>query len=259
MFNWGTFFSVNKKHFIPSYLRFSQAYTNGFLKKHMQYSNYSYGKHKLNKLTYKSFISFISISSVTQKTTLAVNKSFSQYFVNSNKKGSSSPININKYYCKYLTVLDFIYNIYYYRLNSLVFGNIFLKNEIYALNWTHLSTTKLNLRLNQLLIFITPLKRNEFFKKLIKFITFKENVTSAFIFDVLYHKTTLSYLRTLSILTIGPLTVTNDLRTLDVIIPVPNDNIFLYFFFIKTIQNIKYLSEQNKYFFYKKTWTKYIV
>ncbi len=89
------------------------------------------------------------------------------------------------------------------------------------------------------------------FRKIINLLKLK-GVSNVFVFDSKYHSTTLNYLHKLSILSIGPLSITQDLKTLDIVIPTSHDNLFLDFFLIKTFITIKSLVESDKYFLYKK-------
>merc|ERR1711976_351187 len=109
----------------------------------------------------------------------------------------------------------------------------------------------LKLRLNQMLMFITPLHYNQFSKKLFNFYKYHK-ISTVFVFDTFYHKKTLTYLNNLSLLTIGPLAVTNNLKTLDIAIPVSNENIFCQLFTLQIINFNKLSSNYHKYLSFKK-------
>jgi len=93
-----------------------------------------YGKQKLKKLLNKSFGEFMGISFFRQKTSLHVNKSFSNFFINNGCGGSAKVVSVNKYYHTYINVLKLVYNLFYYNINTLWFGNSFFKNEVNSNN-----------------------------------------------------------------------------------------------------------------------------
>ena len=204
----------------------------------------------------KSFTKFMNIVFFTQNTTVVVNQSFYSLYLKKKKNGTLLVVNVLKFYNNYKNVLTFIYNIFYYKLKTFFFGNIFLKKEIFSLNWLSLGKTNLKFRLNQLHIFILPLSRNEFSKKLLYLFSYHK-LSNIFIFDTFYHQKTLTYLYKLPALTIGPLPISCNIKTLDVVIPVSHENIFYQLFILQVVLFQKSLSEYNKYLLYRKAWYLY--
>ena len=102
-------------------------------------------------------------------------------------------------------------------------------------------------------MFILPISRSINTVKYLKLLL-RSKINNVFILDLNYHKTTVYFLRKLSILTIGPVPITTNIKNLDIAIPIGNDNIFSQFFFIKTIVHLKKVSEYNKYLLYIKIW-----
>jgi len=135
---------------------------------------------------------------------------------------------------------------FFYKLKVTFFGNFFLKNEIISLNWFFLPKIFLKLKLNQLLLFVTPLSRRGYLQKVVYFIT-KNTTTNVFIFDLLYHQTTIKFFKKTPTLLIGPVPMTYDIKNLDIVIPVSDDNIFSQLFLIKNILLVSKWVEYRKY------------
>lgn len=86
-------------------------------------------------------------------------------------------------------------------------------------------------------------------KKLLKLIS-HTNLNNIIVLDALYHKTTIFFIRNLSIITIGPLSINMNYKDLDIVIPISHDNIFFQSFFLHIILNFKKLAELNTYTIY---------
>ena len=217
----------------------------------------SYNKrvcHKYNTFLRKSFSVYLSVSVFYQNTTIKPHYSFmSLFFTRSSHGKSSLLLSVSKFYKKYVTTFHLIFTMFFYKLKVTFFGNFFLKNEIISLNWAFLPQNFLKLKLNQLLLFVTPLSRRGSLQKVVYFIT-KNTSTNVFIFDLLYHQTTIKFLKKTPTLLIGPVPITHDIKNLDIVIPVSTDNIFSQLFLIKTILLVSKWVEYKKYLRFLKTW-----
>ena len=240
-------------------------YTNTLLKNYMSIQKLpntnpinsidTFSKHHLPIFFKKSFNYFVKLNVLTQKPTLKPHHSLSTLFISSGSKNSPVTFNLSKFYHKYTNTLQFIYNVFFYNLSTFLFGNVFLKNETHSFNWP--STFKLQTRLTQILLFVLPFKRNKFSNTLLSFIL-TLGVKNAIIIDSLYHKTTVLFLQKISVLTIGVVPITSHYKSLDVSIPLANDNIFSQVFFIKLIFSLKKLTESQKYISYRNIWLNYL-
>ena len=131
--------NLNKNHY-TQLINFITKYTNELFINSCRFVNtppstYNVYKNKhLYSLINNSFSKFTNIAFFTQNTTVVVNRSFSPFFINKNKNGTIKVLSVLKFYNNYKNTLNFIYNIYYYRLQAFFFGNIFLKKEVFSLN-----------------------------------------------------------------------------------------------------------------------------
>ena len=91
---------------------------------------------------------------------------------------------------------------------------------------------KLKLKLNKLLLFVTPLSRRGSLQKIIYFIT-RNASTNVFVLDLLYHQTTVKFLKKTTTLLIEPVPITHNIKNLDVVILIFTNNIFSQLFFSK--------------------------
>lgn len=106
---------------------------------------------KLKSTVNKSFSSYIFLCIFSQKLSLKIHHSFLSFFVKNSRKDSINILSINKLYSKYSNSIIFIYNIFFYKLKTLLFGNLFFKHEVNSLNWLDLSYSKSVLNLPKLL------------------------------------------------------------------------------------------------------------
>lgn len=217
--------------------------------------------YKYQNTLHKSFYIFIKLSLSSQKLTLKPHHSFKSFFVKNKLNGSSLILNISKIRNKYFTFFSLILNMYFYKLPMLIFGHVFFKSEILSINWVHLSKFIYKLRLNDIILFITPFKRSQHLIKIFKLIK-KSILKYAFIIDTTYHATTIEYLNKLSVLTIGPIPIIYNSKDLDITLPITTDNIFLQHFFLKLILSIKKYTEYKNYNLVLNLWrrhkTKYL-
>jgi len=184
-----------------------------------------------------------------------VHPSFNHLYVRQSVKGSYT-INLLKFFSNWLNISSYLYNTLFYKLNPLLFGTVFFKNEINSLNWLSLPKLNINIRLNKTLIFTTPIKRNSISSKVVR-ILFTLNSNTSFILDTNYHKSTLDYLHKLSIFTVGIVPTFYNAKVVDLALPISVDNIFSQLFIIKLITQTSKLVEYDRYNFYKKLWHSY--
>lgn len=210
-------------------------------------------KHKL--IHKKTFISYLNISIYNHTNVFKVHPSFNHLYVRQSVKGSYT-INLLKFFSNWLNISSYLYNTLFYKLNPLLFGTVFFKNEINSLNWLSLPKLNINIRLNKTLIFTTPIKRNSISSKVVR-ILFTLNSNTSFILDTNYHKSTLDYLHKLSIFTVGIVPTFYNAKVVDLALPISVDNIFSQLFIIKLITQTSKLVEYDRYNFYKKLWHSY--
>lgn len=96
--------------------------------------NYNYKNFKINTFFKKSFYIFTNFGILSHSKTINPHYTFSTFLIKNSLHGSTKVLSINNIFKNYYTVLNFVYNLYYYELKVLTFGNTFFKNEIYSLN-----------------------------------------------------------------------------------------------------------------------------
>lgn len=213
----------------------------------------TYGNFKIKLFIKKTFQVYTNIILFSKNYNNKPHNSFMSFFVNNTKQNSNSILSIKKFYSKYLNSFYFIYNIFFYKINFLTFGNSFFKNELFSINWILLKNHTFRHNQTDLSVFINPIKRNKSSIKLTSLINSTLNIKSILITDYIFHKTTVYFFQKQNTLTVGLLPITSNYTSLDVVIPVPSDNIFSQSFFIKLLVSFKKAVESNLYTLFKKT------
>ena len=147
-------------------------------------------------------------------------------------------MSLSKVFVKWKQFYLLMFNLYFYRVNSLLFGTTFFRREILSLNWN------LNSGLRNFWKYVNPFltfRSTKIFNHgWVLFSTLKlRGYTTAFIFDALYHNKTLYYLRTNNYYTIGLVPTNLSCSSLDFALPSSSDNIFTQLFFIRFILKVR--------------------
>lgn len=177
--------------------------------------------------------------------------SFSPFFFQNGSKGTSF-INIRKINARWSESYNLMFNLIYYDLVSLFFGNIYFKKEISALNWGLKSVENL-WRLTQVVI----LDRNNKIADSANYIFYKIRlfgIIATFVFDSEYHTKTLYYLRRYGFYTIGLVALNKDRRVLDYAIPIGSSNLTAQLFFLRFFISIKKEVQTYRYSDSRKQW-----
>lgn len=197
-----------------------------------------------------TFKTFISIGSTTTSSLITIHPSNKQLFLKASS-GSGSFTSIKMLYGIYKNFNKLVYNLLYYDLKILSFGNSVFRQELLALNWNCLSYYYSVFKLNNNSIFFQPNKLNDKFPKIFKF--FKINgFYTAIVYDANYHKRTIYYLQRLSFFSVGIVPANLPKYTLNVSLPSLNDTLLMHLFTLKLFTYIKQ-DVDNKLFssFYK--------
>lgn len=196
----------------------------------------------------KTFKTYVSLTYFTQKNHLPTHASMVNLYFTNSHKGSTFVTNTSKFFTLYSTSLTFIKDLFFYKIKIIFFGTPLFKHEIRAFNTLLLKNTTLNSSFgtSSLLLGVLPLIRRSFNLKLLQF--FKQiNLNTSFISDVFYHKTAINYLRKVGILTTGLVPITSHISTLDIVVPLPTDSVFLQVFMFKLLIHVKQLTEHSRY------------
>jgi len=169
------------------------------------------------------------------------------YFSNSNQ-GCTLVTNTSKFFTLYTTSLSLIKDIFYYKIKLVFFGTPLFKHEIRSFNILLYKNITYNTPFDAsyLLLGVLPFIRNSLNSKTLQFFS-QMNINTSFIGDVFYHKTAITYLRKVGILTTGLVPITSNVLSVDIAIPLPRDSVFLQIFMFKVLIHIKHFAEYSRY------------
>lgn len=211
-----------------------------------------YLKKKTSSLFYRFLDFFFLFNYNLNNSKFKINHFFKLLYINDFKHNSIS-INVTKIFAKWNDFYNFLFNIFYYNYNILLFGSYLFKNEISALNWINF-----NLEMNAwryCFPFFT-LKTNIFNKKIDFF--FNKLKSSNFDFflitDSHYHFKNLYFFKKYKFFTIALNDLNLNPNLFNYSIPVISSNNLVQFFFLKFTILIQKNVRLFKYNFFKKIW-----
>ena len=195
---------------------------------------------------------FLNTNAFTNTTLLRMHHTWVSYYF-SVSFGDGCVISIRKFFIRWKKTYYLIFNLFYYRINLLVFGTSFFKKELLALNWS-LNTKLLNIwRYASPFFYFKPSRifddANYIFHKLRLL-----GLNIALIIDVSYHHKTLYYLNTVAFYTIGVVPLNLNMYSVNFAVPTSSESLFTQLFFIRFFFSIKKKTKHHRYLELKKTW-----
>ena len=181
-----------------------------------------------------------------------VHQSQRLFFININSGGVCN-LALTKMYKLWININNLIYNLFFYNINLLFFGNSFFRSEILALNWVSVGIIKTYWRFIRPFLIYKPNKINDFSGFV--FSRFQNlGFQLGFILDINYHTKTLFYLKNANFYTLGLIPITSDLYLVDFAIPV-NQSLVSYLFFLRFFIGVKRNIKLSNYIQLRKTWS----
>lgn len=200
-------------------------------------------KYKQTNFFFKFINLFFLFNCSTFNRTFKIHHDNNLFFINSYNSFFIN-LNIKKLILKWKETYFFLYNIFFYKTEPLVFGSILFKNEILAINWNY-KFFELNIWKHYFPFFIFKLnnynKKNEyFFTKILE-----KKINFLLITDCLYHFKTLFYLNKKKIYSIG--LIPANLNPWIVSYPIISffENYISQFFFLKLLL---FIQKETLYF-----------
>lgn len=168
-------------------------------------------------------------------------------------KGNIVFYNILKTFTRFKVFYLLMFNLFFYRINLVIFGNIFLKNEVNSLNFNLNYMLKSVWRLINPFIFIKPNRISNSGWLVFSRLRFY-NLNIALILDVFYHKHTIYYLKSNDFYSIGLIPINYNPRLVNFPIPTTSDSFFNQLFFIQLITKLRKSTEQINFNTYTRLW-----
>ena len=207
-------------------------------------------KEKIKQLTL--FKTFLKANATLGFTNFIPHTSQRAIFIKYHKKGvafSSLP----KFYSSWMNTYTLLFNLIFYKIEILTFGNSFFKNEILALNWN--SSTLLNnfWRYAKPFLIYQSVKINDYGNYIFRTLN-NYGYSLGLVLDIIYHKKTIYYLRKNKFYVIGIVPCNYNIKSVDFALPIVNDTITNQLFFIRLIILIKKNVNQYKFNQLKNIW-----
>jgi hypothetical protein len=174
------------------------------------------------------------------------------YFLSSSA-ASTTTHSVSKLYSQWKNFYMLCFNLFYYRLPLLVFGNQLFKQEVLSINYY------LKFFLQNYWSRITPylfLKKNRInnYNSNIFAILKLKNFNLALVLDTSYHQSTLFYLMRNSFFTLGPVPVTSNLYKVNFALPITAESAYSHLFFIRLVLKVRRTVSFTLYQSYQNYW-----
>lgn len=155
-----------------------------------------------------------------------------------NKQANVGYFNFKKVFNVWMTLLSFLLNLFFYKIEYLFFSSSYFRYENLALNWSTNKNLKQIWRYTDPFLFFlnnkTTLKNDSYFYTLKK-----KRLNVAIVVDLYYHKRTLHYLNRYKFFTLGPVPVSSNFYSLNIAFPVSANSLFSNLFFIRLLFKLR--------------------
>lgn len=196
---------------------------------------------------FRLFKPYLTLNTVFYTFRYKIHATFASFFIR-HVAGGTSVVSIRKLFVRWKDAYLLLFNLFYYKIDLLVFGTSVFKNELLGLNWDVFSRLKVSWRYTRPFLFHRSNKIDRLGDWLFKRIRIF-GVNSAFVLDVFYHKKTIHYLHRAGFYTIGAVPTTAHIRSVNFALPTSLDSGLTQLFFLRFTLVVK--KQASGFFFYK--------
>lgn len=180
----------------------------------------------------------------TVNKSLSTHPSFVPYYYNISS--NLGLLNLSKVLLLWNNIFTLLINIFYSKLDYIVFSNPYFRYESLALNYKALNFLSKLWKLSSIFIFFignkSTLSNESYFRYLLG-----SGYRFAFVIDLYYHKVSIQYLNRFKFITIGPTPLSSNLYSLSVSLPVLSNSVLSNLFFIRLLFQITKLTRRIRY------------
>lgn len=206
-----------------------------------------------NYKLFKLFRPYLTLNTVFYTFRYKIHASFAFFFIR-HVAGGTSVVSIRKLFTRWKDAYLLLFNLFYYKIDLLVFGTSVFKNELLGLNWDALSRLKVSWRYTKPFLFHRPNKIDRLGDWLFTRIRIF-GINSAFVLDVFYHKKTIHYLHRSGFYTIGAVPTTSHIKSVNFALPTSLDSSLTQLFFLRFTLVVK---KQASGFFFNKVYSNWL-
>jgi len=184
--------------------------------------------HKRSLIT-----SFLYVNTLLPTPLLETHFSFNSlyYF---NRQANVGTFNTRKLFNVWFNILEFMKNVFFYKISYLFFSSNYFRYESLSLNWNNTKLLKNLWRYTHPFLFFlnnkTSLNNDIYFRSL-----HKRVAKVCFLVDIQYHKGTIHYMHKFKFVTIGPVPISSNFYTLTLSLPVSNNLFFSNLYFVRLV------------------------
>ena len=193
----------------------------------------------------KLFQAFIKVNAFSKNTLFKVSTTFRSFYIDYDR-GGISILNMSKFFKVWKDAYYLIFNLSYYRFDTLTFGSILFKKEILAFNWKTISNFSYLWKYTKPILLFKPNRITDDMDFVFEQLKVR-GLNIAVVVDVAYHNKTIHYLKQSNFYSIGLVPVNHSITTLDFSIPTNSDNLFMQLFFFRFLLSIQKHSKNFRY------------
>ena len=200
----------------------------------------------------KSFKSYIRVNS-NSITTLTVPHFTFKHFYLGYRRGGTAVLNISKFFTRWKDVYYLMFNLFFYKIDTLTFGTSFFKQELLSLNWQSMKKFKFMWRYTRPFLSFRSNKITTYGD----FVFYRLNLLGmrlGLVIDVLYHSKTIYYLHRSGFYTVGLVPINYNINTLNFAVPSTSDSLLTQVFFIRFLSLIKQNTSNTQFNSMRQLW-----
>ena len=200
----------------------------------------------------KAFKSYIRVNSNSLSTLTVPHFTFKHFYLGY-RRGGMAVLNVNKFFARWKDVYYLMFNLFFYKIDTLTFGTSFFKQELLSLNWQSMKKFKFMWRYTRPFLSLRSNKITTYGD----FVFYRLNLLGmrlGLIIDVLYHSKTIYYLHRSGFYTVGLVPINYNINTLNFAIPSTSDSLLTQIFFIRFLSLIKQNTSLTQFNSASKLW-----
>lgn len=223
----------------------------GFRDNHFDYLDDS--QLNLPKPSLTMYTLFLTVSTQNLKLHSRVHPSARSYFMDQ-RSASSSIFNPTKLFRRWQDFFHLMFNLFFYKIDMLYFGNKVFKKQVLALNWLALTRVRYIWSYMHPYLYHRPTAMDAQLGWMFQYLA-SLNFNIAFVFDSTYHKITVNYLHKWGFYTIGSVSITHNLRGINFALPVASDSLVMHLFCLRFVCYLKRFAEGRHFTEYRNYWS----
>jgi len=146
-----------------------------------------------------------------------------------------------------------MFNLFFYKIDTLTFGTSFFKQELLSLNWQSMKKFKFMWRYTRPFLSFRSNKITTYGD----FVFYRLNLLGmrlGLVIDVLYHSKTIYYLHRSGFYTVGLVPINYNINTLNFAVPSTSDSLLTQVFFIRFLSLIKQNTSNTQFNSMRQLW-----